>query len=375
MDEWTPFFRLLRPAGGGIYTVSTGTVEQRAIQRRVYGAQRDEDIQERWQASIRRLPEARVVLLGVPCDVGAGFMRGASFGPGSIRRELIRAESWVLEHPAVVDLGDVLVCPQLLHDEMLSEAQMLRTRRAIHGDDAVGQQWPVSPLSVTEFVLRRVRDLAPEAIPMVIGGDHSVGWPVLAAVAAGRERKTGILHFDAHTDLLESRLGVKYCFATWAWHANELIGRGRRLQQVGIRASGKDRAYWEQTCDVRQYWMPEMKTRPLDDIAQEMRAAFWAAGVEGVYISNDIDGTDPRYARATGTPADNGLTKDMVKGLIRRVAAQFPVWGGDLVEVAPTLANYLPHEPMTTLATARTYLEAQIEVALEGVSTASAGDT
>ena len=357
---------ILRPAGGGIHTVSTGSAEQRAIQRRVYGASRDDEIQQRWRDALARVADAKVVLLGLPCDVGAGFMRGASFGPGSIRRALVRSESWLLSAPDVVDMGDVFVCPQYLHDEMLNEDQLRRARLEMHGEQAIEERWPVSPLSVAIYVLRWVRRIAPRAIPMLIGGDHSVGWPGIAVVAEGREEKTGILHFDAHTDLLPSRLGVRYCFATWAWHANELIGRNKRLQQVGIRASGKEKAHWETTCGVRQYWMPEMHSRHLDDIAEEMLSDLSAAGVEGLYISNDIDGTDPHFARATGTPADGGLTKGMVKGLVRRLGSELPVWGGDLVEVAPPLAHHLPNEPMATLATACDYLETQVRVALEG---------
>jgi len=251
MDAFTRLERMLRPPAGGIHTVSTGSEAQRALQRRLLGAADDDDILPRWRESLRRLPSARAVILGIPSDVGAGFVRGASFGPQAIREALLGAPA--LADPRVVDLGDVLVVPQLLHDDMLSEAQLARTRAALHGDGA--EPWPVSPLSVAEAVLRQVRELAPDAAPLVLGGDHSVAWPALAAVAAGREASLGILHFDAHTDLLEDRLGVPFCFATWAFHANELVGRGQRLQQVGLRISRHPRAHWERTLDVRQYWM------------------------------------------------------------------------------------------------------------------------
>ncbi len=364
MEPLETLGRLLKPAGGGIYVVSTGVKEQLAAQREIYGAATDEEVAPRWHAALERLQEAEIAILGVPSDVGAGFERGASFAPQSLRKELLRSGSWVYRDRRVVDIGDVFVVPQLLHDEMLSPAQLEATRRALYGDDGVAHGWPVSPLSIAEAALKLVRRIAPNARPLVIGGDHSVGWPVLAAVAEGREREVGILHFDAHTDLLEMRLGVRYCFATWAYHANELIGRDKRLNQVGIRVSRRTRADWERDLGVRQFWMDEVNARTATDIAAEIVANLRAAGVKGVYVSNDIDGTDPRYALATGTPEPGGLEPDTVVTLIREVAAAFPVWGADLVEVAPPLRLHAAQEPQTTLETAAKYFEVQAEVML-----------
>ena len=359
----TELQRFLRPAAGGIYTVSTGTKEQRQIQKRIYGADDDDGIRERWRETLEALKSAEVVLLGVPCDVGAGFVRGANFAPQSIRRFLLRCESWLYREPRIVDAGDVLVVPQLLHDSLLHTQQLAATRQAMYGE---ATERPVSPLSITEHVIGMIRELNPNARPLLIGGDHSVGWPGLAGVARGREAKTGILHFDAHTDLLEHRLGVRYCFATWAFHANELIGADQRLAQVGLRISGKTREHWESTLGVRQYWMDEMQARPVAEIGDEICAAFADAGVEGVYISNDIDGTDPLFALATGTPEPGGLHPRSVEQLIRHVASRYPIWGSDLVEVAPTVAGHSPREPLTTLGTAASYVETQARVMLDG---------
>ena len=358
----TALRELLRPACGGIHTVSTGASEQRRIQRRIYRADSDEQVEARWQAALERLPEAKVAILGVPSDVGAGFLRGANMGPQAMRRELLSERSFLYDDPRVVDLGDVLVVPQLLHDEMLTPEQLAATRRAIYGERAGSQ--PVSPLSVCEAALRLQRELAPGCAPLVLGGDHSVGWPAVAAVAAGRERALGILHFDAHTDLLETRLGVRYCFATWAHHANELVGRGKRLVQLGLRVSRKTREEWERTLDVRQYWMAELRERPVDEVAREIVSEWRARGVEGVYISNDIDGTDPLFGLATGTPEPGGMDPDHVLRIIQEVGRAFPIWGSDLVEVAPPLAGHSPREPRNTLRTAARYLEAQARAML-----------
>src|SRR5450631_62872 len=113
--------RLLRPAGGGVYVVSTGSAEQRAMQERLYGVKGDDAVRARFEQELDRIASARVVVLGVPSDVGAGFLRGANMGPQAIRAGMLDTHGGWPE--GVIDVGDVLVVPQLLHDDMLSEAQ------------------------------------------------------------------------------------------------------------------------------------------------------------------------------------------------------------------------------------------------------------
>lgn len=365
--------RLLRPAGGGVYVVSTGLAEQRALQRRIYGAATDDDVEPRWRAALARLDgdgparlddhasakRPRVVLLGVPSDTGAGFTRGANQAPAVIRNWLLEQPEHAMWADDVLDLGDVFVVPQLLSDEMLAASQIAATREAIYGDAAI--DLPVSPLDCCERALAELHARHPDAVAVVLGGDHSVGWPAFRAAwkhwDQHRGRRIGLLHFDAHTDLLQSRLGIKYCFATWAWHANELLGRDGRLVQVGVRASAKPCEHWEKTLGVRQIRADEANERGAESLADEVIARYEALGVEALYVSNDIDGTSEEYAAATGTPEPGGLTPDLVRGLTRRLAERFPLVGGDLVEVAPPLAGGRPGEPGRTLDTAASYLD------------------
>lgn len=362
------FRSMLRPAGGGVIVFSTGTQQLLEQQRHIYGcdpattgAALVAEIEARWRATLARLPEAKLFVLGIPSDVGAGYQRGANLGPIALRGELVRRGSLLYRDPRVVDLGDVRVIPQLLTDDMLNDAQLARSRAALYGD--AGATLPASPLSIAACVLREVARRAPHAVPLVLGGDHSVAWPVVNQVAAGRERQLGILHFDAHTDLLAERMGVTTCFATWAYHANELIGRQRRLVQVGIRATRRTQAEWESELGVRQLWMPEIRARSVDDIADEIDRLWQAAGVRGCYVSNDIDGTDPAQGRATGTPEPDGLSPATVTQLIERIGRKYPMWGSDLVEVAPPLAE-MGGEPHRTLATAADYIELQARLSL-----------
>ena len=344
---------LLRPAGGGLYLVSTGRAEQLALQRRLYGAATDDDVQARWLAALARVATARAVILGIPSDVGAGFRRGANLGPQAIRTALLDADPGFPEQAArdgIVDLGDVFVVPQLLHDDMLGEAQKEASRRALYPDTepSVRDALPVSPLSIAERALDLVFQLNPRVAPLVIGGDHSTAWPVAASLARARQGQEpwGIVQSDAHTDLLAERLGVRYCFATWSYHANDLLGRGGRLTQVGIRASRRDRAHWEGTLGVRQFWAEECRAHPAEAL-DAVIAHVKGTGVRGVYFSNDIDGTDARWAEATGTPEPDGLDPEWVVELIRRLGREVGVIGGDVMEVAPPLGP-------TAEATART---------------------
>src|SRR5690242_5325382 len=103
MDPIEELSKLLRPAGGGVYLVSTGRAEQLALQRRLYGAATDPEVTARWHATLRAIASAKVVILGIPSDVGAGFRRGANLGPQAIRqRILIDEPDW--PPPGVIDI-------------------------------------------------------------------------------------------------------------------------------------------------------------------------------------------------------------------------------------------------------------------------------
>jgi agmatinase len=134
--------------------------------------------------------------------------------------------------------------------------------------------------------------------------------------------------------------------------------------QVGIRASGRPREHWEGTLGVKQHWAQDVADRDPSELAAEIVAHLRARGVEGLYVSNDIDGTDPAHASATGTPEPGGLAPELVLTLIREVGAAFPCWGSDLVEVAPPLAGAVDGEPQTTLRTSVRYLREQIALGL-----------
>lgn len=358
MDPRDELALLLRPAAGGLYVVSTGREQQLAIQRRIYGGATENDVAAGWRAALSRARGARAFLLGIPSDVGAGLQRGAAMGPEAIRARLVDEDPGFFERAAakgIVDAGDVFVVPQLLHDDMLSDAQTAATRAALYAavPGPERARLPVSPLSVAERALELLLRLSPRAGLLLLGGDHSCAWPAVKALAAVRPR-LGVVQVDAHTDLLEERLGVRLCFGTWAFHANELLGRGGRLVQVGVRASRRDRTHWEERFGVRQLWASDVAADPeraVDAVVDLVRRA----GVDAVYFSNDVDGTDQVHAEATGAPEPGGLHPDFVAALVRRLGRDVGLAGGDVMEVAPAL-GHAPGEPARTLALAARYV-------------------
>jgi arginase family enzyme len=357
---------LLRPAGGGVHLVSSGREEQLALQRRLYAAGSEGEVESRWRRDLEAARTAPAVLLGIPSDVGGGLQRGANLAPAAIRARLLEDHGARLGRAraaGLVDLGDVFCIPQLLEDEMLSDAQLLAARRALYPtlDEEARRELPVSPLSLAERALSLLLAENPRVKVVALGGDHSTALPVVRALARVRPGM-GIVQLDAHTDLLRERLGVLHCFGTWAYHANELLGRDGRLVQVGVRASARDRSHWESTLGVRQLWAAEVRRDPpaaLDAVVAQLRDA----GVSTVYLSNDIDGTDPAFADATGTPEPGGLDPDWVSALVRRLGAEIGLCGGDVMEVAPQVARS-PEGGARTVATAAKYLIETIEAAL-----------
>lgn len=359
---------MLRPAGAGVFTVSTGRRAQQDLQASLYGVASADEVPAAWQAELASLGRARLAVMGIPSDCGAGLVRGASFGPQELRRGLLAARpefrAWATAQ-GIVNLGDVAVNPHLLADDMLSEPQKEACRRAMYPTLAPEEsaELPVAPLTIAERVLDRVFDLNPGIKILVLGGDHSVAWAPVAALKRRRTAATlGIVQPDAHTDLMSERLGVKICFATWAYHANDLIGRQGRLVQVGVRTSRQPREYWESTLGVRQFWAEEIARLGAEATVDAIVAHLRERGVQQVYFSNDIDATDASLAPSTGAPEAGGLSPDLVCALVRRLGHELDLVGADLVEVAPPVGS--AEQSQRTIAVGVQYLLASMEALL-----------
>ena len=357
---------LLSPQG--IKTVTTGGDEVGRFLSRQFGSVDIEVAREVWLEQLARIEEANLILLGVPSDAGAGFERGSFKGPLGVRSAMLDIPGLkeAFQDHGVVDVGDIRVNPHLVAEDMISAKVRDEVRRDRGWQELADLDMPVTPHGALERALELILVINPGARVLMLGGDHSLSQvPVRVLTRGDRAAKKdlGIVHFDAHTDLLSIRDGVDTNFATWAYHANDMVGRGRRLQQLGIRVSGYDRAHWERALDVRQHWSHSTREDP-DGIAAAVIDELTEVGVERVYISNDIDGTDPTYAASTGTMEPGGMMPEFVLDVIARVGANFDVIGSDLVEVAPPLKWHIPGEPVRTIEMAACYTIAQLEAML-----------
>jgi len=339
--------QLLALPGDGVFTIHTGKDKRERLLKKYYQTSKIEEARLKWLESINN-PSTKVPwILGIPSDNGGGIHRGANWGPLAIREQI------GLSQNQFIDLGDVRVIPHLLHDKYLNEKTITDCQKALYGKK---NKLPVSPLSITEKVLDELYRKYPDSRILGLGGDHSVSYPLVRSWLKSRKnlRNVAILHFDAHTDLLEKRLGIDLCFGTWAYQILEDLSSRKHLLQVGIRSSGKSRNYWQNEIGVEQFWANDVVNWGPEKTYQKILRYFKKINIEEIYISFDIDALDIKYASATGTPEAGGLIPPDCAVIIGLLKNDFIISGADLVEVAPYVlqenVKLWDHESSLTVA-------------------------
>lgn len=319
--------QLLTLPGDGVYTVHTARDKKIKLLEKYYGNPRS--ALKKWKKVLSSLDPQKPWILGIPSDNGGGIQRGANWGPLFLREHLNCQDS--------IDLGDVKVIPHFLHDKYLNTKTIKNSRLALYGDSS--KALPVSPLSICEKVTKDLyKAFKKENLPKILGlgGDHSVSYPLVKTWIQSRKHKNiAIIHFDAHTDLLDHRLGVDLCFGTWANHILDDLPARDHLVQLGIRSSGKSRRYWEKNLGVKQLWAKEIHTLGVHKTYHKIKNHLHKRKIQELYISFDIDALDIQYASATGTPEPGGLIPTDCALMIKLMAQDFNISGADLVEVAP----------------------------------------
>jgi agmatinase len=262
--------------------------------------------------------DAQVVILGAPFDGGTSARSGARFGPMAIRgtdylghdgsRPSLPLRTDGLVELGVVDAGDV---------EMYS------------GDIETA-------LPALEAAVEKVARAG--AIPVVLGGDHSIAFPDAKGVAnvLGHGR-VSMIHFDAHADTGNIEYGSLWGHGQPMRRLIESGAlRGDRFLQVGLRGywPPPDTLDWMAEQQMRSFEMAEIGRRGLEECLSE---AFAIATDEcdGVFLSVDVDVCDPAHAPGTGTPEPGGLTARELLDAVRRIGLELPVVGMDVVEVSP----------------------------------------
>jgi agmatinase len=319
---------LLTLPGNGVFTVNTGKEKKEKLLEAYYGTKNTEKAKAKWLKVLEKLTPDRPWVIGIPSDNGGGIQRGANWGPLVLRQEILDARK------SFIDLGDVRVIPHLLHDKYLNEETIRMCRKALYGKV---NKLPVSPLSVTERTLHDLYKKYPEAKILGFGGDHSTSYPLVKTWLESRKnlKEAALLHFDAHTDLLERRLGIDICFGTWTYKILENLSSRDHLIQIGIRSSAKTKKYWKESVGVEQLWSTEVNKWGAEKTYKKIRNHYQKLGIKEIYVSFDIDALDEKYASATGTPEKDGLLPSDCSALIRLLAKDFKITGADVMEVAP----------------------------------------
>ncbi len=344
----------LAPPGEGVFTVHTAAEKRAHLQTKLYGEAvvKEKRVRALWEESLEKtLPLSKCVIFGIPSDSGGGIQRGANWGPLYLRETLLQSR----EDLRAYDIGDVRVIPHLLHDKYLNEQTITNCRKSIYGSETV--KLPVSPLSIAYDFASGFHEQFPSKSIFMIGGDHSVSYPMVRAYLESKKaagKKVALIHFDAHTDLLEERMGIDLCFGTWTSQIIPYLESAAHLVQIGIRSSGKDKKHWETKFGHTQIWAQDVFDRGASAIADEIVTKLKAMNVEEIYISFDIDSLDQNYAGATGTPEPGGLSPHEPMVIMQTLFEHFKITGADMVEIAPLVK---PHhikqiEPETTLMVA-----------------------
>ena len=218
--------------GDGVFTVNTAKERKAALRNKLYG--QTENVDALWRDSLNELPNSphKAVMLGISSDCGGGILRGANWGPLLLRSALIDQQTQCRSF----DLGDVRVIPHLLHDKYLNEATITNCQKALYGND--NNDHFVSPLSITEDVCDSFYATFQDKGIFGIGGDHSISYPLTKAYLKAKRsqgKRTAIIHFDAHTDLLVERLGIDLCFGSWCTHILEFLPAPHHLIRYSLK--------------------------------------------------------------------------------------------------------------------------------------------
>ncbi len=335
--------------GNGVFTVHTAKEKKNNLYQKMYRT--TENIQKIWEDSLEKLPLHDTLIFGIPSDSGGGIQRGANWGPLFLRESLLNSG----DDLRALDIGDVRVIPHLLHDKYLNSETITNCREALYSDKKI--HLPVSPLSIAYDFAKSLHQVFPHKRLFTIGGDHSASYPVVRAYLEEKKArgvKVALIHFDAHTDLLQQRLGIDICFGTWTAQVMQYLTGPEYLIQLGIRSSGKERNHWETTFKHRQYWTHELLGEKAEKVALEIIEHLNNLGVQELYISFDIDCLDQKYAGATGTPEPDGLSPYEPMLIMQKLFENFTISGADIMEIAPQVksSHINQMEPETTLMVA-----------------------
>jgi agmatinase len=252
-----------------------------------------------------------VAVVGAPMDDLVSDRPGARLAPRAIRGASsppgphLEVKVDAFAELRVVDFGDAPVIP----------ADPVRSHAAIEA--TVGEV------------------LAAGALPVVLGGDHSITEPSVRACAA-RHGPVGVVHFDTHTDTGVEVFGVEFSHGTFI---RRIVDAGHvdpsRYAQIGLRGywPGEAEFAWQAERGITSLFMHDVRDLGIREV---VRRAIEAVGPGPTYLTVDVDVLDPAFIPGTGTPEPGGMTAVDLLLAVRTVAERLELVGADVVEVIPT---------------------------------------
>ncbi len=261
---------------------------------------------------MRQLGGQDVAILGVPLDCGTTFRSGTRWGPQSMRAISALGTGYnfelgvdLLESLEIIDVGDVSVIPANIEKsfDQIDKAVAYLHERAV--------------------------------FPVMLGGDHSIGYPDVRGLAPYVDGNIGIIHFDRHTDMSEFNFDERM-HGTPFFHATNIPNAPpANLVQIGIGGWTGSRAGVRNARErgATSITITDIERWGLERVAEMALELAWK-NARAVFLSFDIDSIDPAYAPGTGTPEAGGLTPREALRMLHIVTRE-GLAGMELVEVSP----------------------------------------
>jgi agmatinase len=261
---------------------------------------------------MRLLGSQDVAIVGVPLDCGTTYRSGTRWGPQAIRRISLLGTGYnpsmgvdLVESLNMVDAGDVNVIPANIEKsfDQIDKAVSYIHERAV--------------------------------FPVILGGDHSIGYPDIRGLAPHIDGNIGIIHFDRHADISEFSMDERMHGSPWFHATNIPNAPPTNLVQIGIGGWTQPRD-WYSISRERQttiMTMEDIDRFGIDRVAEYALDIAWKQA-KCVFLSFDIDCLDPAFAPGTGTPEPGGFLPREVLSLLQLVSRE-GLAGMEVVEVSP----------------------------------------
>jgi agmatinase len=261
---------------------------------------------------VHEVGKHEVAVLGAPFDMGTTYRAGARFGPQAIRRISALYDSYSVdmavdleEELDLVDLGDVFVIPSNL------EKSFDQIDRAVSW--VVGQG----------------------VFPVVLGGDHSIGYPDVRAIAPHVDGRVGIIHLDRHLDIQDRDMDERMHTTPWFHATNIPNAPPTNLVQMGIGGwyGSRPGVKVARERETTVLTITDIEEIGVEKAAEAALEVAWK-DADAVYLSFDIDSVDAGFVPGTGSPEPGGLLPREALKLLRLIARE-GICGMEVVEVAP----------------------------------------